>query len=215
MKIIQVIKKLNNTEIGKNGTHETYIHVPQNLDIADLFPQIDTIENFIYKKNGKVYHIRYTASREKRIVGLGDFYRDNNVCAGDEVILEHHVFEEDSSYFIDLRKHENILMIQKCKNGFELLNRERKNLLNSDTTVYFNGEWKNIEIEFIGAQKKRGDSPNTTDIYSIMIDGTSIANTYSGKEMAEIEFKDNRQQAFINRICAWKKYLFEMETQDD
>lgn len=70
MRIVQIIKKLNNTELGKSGTHEFYVQVPQNLEILDLFPETDIIQNFIYKKTGKIYHIRCTIGREKRIVGL-------------------------------------------------------------------------------------------------------------------------------------------------
>ena len=37
MKIVQMIKKLNNTELGKGGTHDTYVLVPNDLDISDVF----------------------------------------------------------------------------------------------------------------------------------------------------------------------------------
>lgn len=53
MRIIQIIKELNNTELGKSGTHETYIHVPQDLDVNDIFTKNDEVENFVYKKMGK------------------------------------------------------------------------------------------------------------------------------------------------------------------
>lgn len=214
MKVIQVLKKLNNTELGKSGTHEFYIQVPQNLDISDLFPDVNIVKDFIYKKNGKVYNIRCTIGREKRIVGLGDFYRDNDVCAGDEVVLERHIVDEDSSYYIDLNKRKDILMIQRCKKGFEVLNVERKNLITSSTQVYVDGDFRDIMIEFMSSEKKRNDSPITTDIYDVKVDGFSIVKYYAGKEMVEIQanLKDNR--AFVNRICAWKKYLFEMGEQD-
>lgn len=55
MRVVQVIKKLNNTELGKSGTHEFYVQVPQNLEISDLFPETDTIQNFIYKKTAVLY----------------------------------------------------------------------------------------------------------------------------------------------------------------
>lgn len=215
MKVIQILKKLNNTELGKSGTHEFYVQVPQNLDISDLFPDVDVIKDFIYKKTGKVYHIRCTIGREKRIVGLGDFYRDNDVCAGDEVVLERHIVDEDSSYYIDLNKRQDILMIQRCKKGFELLNAERKNLITSSTQVYVDGDFKDIIIEFISSEKKRDDSPITTDIYDVKVDGFTIVKDYSGKEMVEIQASPKEDRAFVNRICAWKKYLFEMEEQDD
>lgn len=215
MKVIQVLKKLNNTELGKSGTHEFYVQVPQNLDISDLFPDVNIIKDFIYKKTGKVYHIRCTIGREKRIVGLGDFYRDNDVCAGDEVVLERHIVDEDSSYYIDLNKRQEILMIQRCKKGFELLNAERKDLITSSSQVYVDGDFKDIMIEFMSSEKKRDDSPITTDIYDVKVDGFSIVQDYAGKEMVEIQANPKENRAFVNRICAWKKYLFEVEEQDD
>lgn len=34
MKVVQVIKKLNNTELGKGGTHDSYVLVPnESTDI--------------------------------------------------------------------------------------------------------------------------------------------------------------------------------------
>lgn len=215
MWVVQVIKKLNNTELGKSGTHEFYVQVPQNLEISDLFPKTDTIQNFIYKKTGKIYHIRCTIGREKRIVGLGDFYRDNDVYAGDEVVLERNISEDESTYFIDLNKRKDILMLQRCKKGFELLNVERKNLITNDVTVYSNGKWRNIRLEFLGSEKKRDDSPTATDIYDLKVDGISVVEKFSGKEMAEVQVDTNSRKAYINRICAWKKFLFEMEELDD
>lgn len=216
MKIIQIIKKLNNTELGKSGTHEFYVQAPQDLIIDDFFPEVDVIKNFIYKKTGKIYHIRCTIGGEKRIVGLGDFYRDNDVCAGDEVVLEKYIDENgDDSYYIDLNKRSDILMIQRCKKGFELLNAERKNLVTSTIQVYHDGALKPIVVDFIGSEKKREDSPTTTDIYDVKIDGYSIVKSYGGKEMVEIQVDKANDTAFVNRICAWKKYIFEMEDQDE
>lgn len=215
MNVVQVIKKLNNTELGKSGTHEFYVQVPQDLEVSDIFSETEVIKNFIYKQTGKIYNIRLTVGREKRIVGLGDFYRDNDVCAGDEVVLERHMKDGDSIYYIDLNKRQDILMIQRCKSGFELLNSERVTLVSSTTKVYVDGEFKNITIGFIGSEKKRDDSPNTTDIYEVKIGGYNIAGDYRGKEMVEIHVDSENDIAFINQICAWKKYFFAMEEQND
>ena len=52
LKVVQVIKKLNNTELGKAGTNDTYVLIPQNLDISDLFPVVNEQISFINKENG-------------------------------------------------------------------------------------------------------------------------------------------------------------------
>ena len=77
VKVVQVIKKLNNTELGKGGTHDTYVLIPQNLDISDLFPIVNEQISFINKENGKIVNLRHTSGREKRIVGLGPYYNVN------------------------------------------------------------------------------------------------------------------------------------------
>ena len=53
MEVIQIIKKLNNTELGKKNTHESYILVNRGLDISDLFKKTNVPLQFIFKKNNK------------------------------------------------------------------------------------------------------------------------------------------------------------------
>lgn len=106
-------------------------------------------------------------------------------------------------------------MLQRCRKGFELLNAERKNLITHDVTVYSNGKWGDIRLEFLGSEKKRDDSPTATDIYDLRVDGISVVNNFSGKEMVEVQVDTNNEKAYVNRICAWKRFLFEMEEQDD
>ena len=124
LKVVQVIKKLNNTELGKGGTHDTYVLIPQNLDISDLFPNVNEQISFINKENGEIVNLRHTSRREKRIVGLGPYYNKYDVCAGDEIILERQIIRDESQYFISLKKRLNTLVLQKQKNGFEILTYE-------------------------------------------------------------------------------------------
>lgn len=216
MKIIQIIKELNNTELGKGGTHETYIHVPQDLEVNDIFTKIDEIENFVYKKNGKIYNIRYTIGREKRIVGLGVFYRENTVSAGDEIVLERYINKNgDSTYYIDLNKKDNVLLVQRCKTGFEIITEDKKQLIIDSTRVYVSEKMKKIHMNFIGSEKKRADSPVETKIYDIKLDDVSIAKDYNKKDIIEIQVDSINNIAFINKVCAWKKYMFEMEEKYD
>ena len=73
MKYVQITKKLNNTELGKGGTHETYVHIPQDLNINDLFPTLGMIEKFVDKKNGEYAAFseplnRYIMVRQNRYI---------------------------------------------------------------------------------------------------------------------------------------------------
>lgn len=211
MEVIQVVKKLNNTELGKGGTHDTYVLVPQNLDITDLFPDVNEQIGFVYKRNGEVVNIRHTAGREKRIVGLGPFYSENDVSAGDEIVFERQIVRDKSRYYINLHKKNNIVVLQKMKNGFEILMPERKELINKNTVIDKAGESESICINFISSEKKRQDSPDTTDFYDVKVGGYSVLNDYSWKEILEIEINNNK--ARLNRFCAWKKYKFKVEDE--
>lgn len=212
MKIIQIVKKLNNTEIGKSGTHETYVHVPQELEINDFFSEIDKNEEFIFKKNRVTYQIRCTIGREKRIVGLGDFYRDNDVCAGDEIVFEKCIFANNNiKFYIDLNKQSDILMVQRCKNGFEILNEDRLPYIDPNVSVYSLGEYRSLKIEFISSEKKRANSPKKIDIYDIKIGDKSIINSYNKRDMIEIQFNNETSVASMICVHTWKKYVFKME----
>lgn len=208
MKSVQLIKKLNNTELGKSGTHDTYILIPQNVDISDIFPEINTFYDFIDRESGEKISIRRTQGREKRIVGLGPYYSKKDLCAGDEIILERRDVKDDVIRYIDYYKRLNRLMLQKSSSGFELLTPERKDLVSDSVKV----EGKEVSLEFIESRKKRQDSPEETDFYDFKIDGKSIANEFSNKEIAEIEVVNNT--ARVNRICAWAKAFIEMEEKE-
>lgn len=204
MKSYQLTKKLNNTELGKSGTHDTYILVPQDVEVSDIFPEVNTFYDFIDRESGETISIRMTQGREKRIVGLGPYYASKDLCAGDEIILERRDIKDDVQRYVDYYKQINRLMLQKSSKGFELLTPDRADLIAED--VHLNG--KNISLEFLEARKKRQDSPEKTDYYDFKIDGESIAFEFSNKEIAEIEIVNHT--ARVNRFCAWTKAFMEM-----
>ena len=208
VKVVQVIKKLNNTELGKGGTHDTYVLIPQNLDISDLFPIVNEQISFINKENGKIVNLRHTSGREKRIVGLGPYYNEYDVCAGDEIILERQIIRDESQYFISLKKRLNTIMLQKQRNGFEILTDNRTALLES---VTLNGV--PLQLKYLCSEKKRQDSPEPTDFYDLLAGERSLLGDYSGKEFVEVEVNNNA--ARLNRFCAWKKYIFDMEDENE
>jgi len=200
-------KKLNNTELGKSGTHDTYILIPKTLDITDIFPEVNTFYQFIDKEDGEIVSIRRTEGRETRVVGLGQYYAKYDLCAGDEIYLEKRIIHESSSWFIDCLKKTNRLMLQKSSYGFEVLTPERMDLISTGPTM--NG--KKLELNFLEAKKKRQDSPDTTDFYELVLDGEGIGKGYSSKEILEIEIENN--EARINKFVTWKKSILEMEDE--
>lgn len=216
MKIIQIIKRLNNTELGIGNTHETYILIPSDLDFSDFL--LDDEEGFLFKKNNITYKLNYrlTKNGEERLKGLGPFYRENNLTAGDELLLEKHIYDDDKiDFFIDVNKRNNVLILTKFKNiGFEILNEESldifQNKLNT-MDIYYKGKRNSISLNFLGSEKKRSDSPNKTNIYELKIDGNNVINDFKSKEMFEININTKDNTIFVKNICSWEKYLFEKE----
>lgn len=207
MKSIQLIKQVNNTELGKGGTHETYILIPQDLNVSDLFLETDKEYTFIDKVSGKGYVIRLTSAREKRIVGMGPYYRDNDVMAGDQILLEKRMYDNgETAYFISLSKAEDIVYFQKVKNFFEALTSEGvPNLLGK---THVTSAEETVAIEFHGEIQKRKDSPVMTKVYTIKINDNDIQSGYQDRDMIGIYVDDN--VAKVIKAQPWKKYIVEV-----
>lgn len=121
----------------------------------------------------------------------------------------------ESIYYIDLNRKENILLAQRCKKGFEIITEDRKEIVTNSTRVYASKKMKEIQVNFIGLEKKRADSRIETKIYDIKLDDVSIVDNYGKKDIIEIQVDCTNNVAFINKVCAWKKYVFEMEEKYD
>ncbi len=101
-KSVLFYKELTLAEVGKTGTHETYIRLPNNFDYEAFFGN-KAIEN------GPVLEVNFTAvdttnsieesvnlrfvyfknsNQEKRIPSLGELFRCHNVQEGDIVCIE-------------------------------------------------------------------------------------------------------------------------------
>lgn len=214
MKVIHVIKKLNNTELNKGGTNDSYVMIPRKLNVSDLFPEVNQVIPFIFKKNGDIIRIRHTQGGEKRIVGLGEFYRKNQVCAGDEVMFERQILHGESRYYIDLKQKTNTLVLQKLRDGFVILTPERMGLFAGNLMVNTYTGLQPMKLEFLASVGKRKDSPNTTDLYDLKVGGFSVANDYASKRMVEIELGQEPGRATMNEVETWRKYSFSMEDED-
>lgn len=199
----QLIKRVNNTEIGAGNTNEFYILVPTELDVSDMM-NLDEECEFICRKNPEQrYKFRYTYGREKRIVGMGDFYRDNSIEAGDEVILEYSIDDlSNKHYMVDYKKNDKSIVLQRFKDGFEVLSPNKMQLISAETKTE-NGQ--SIEIVFIGEFKKRSDSPSETKCYAIKLDGAPISNRTVSPWL---EIIVHNQFAEIKAINTWKMIKF-------
>lgn len=204
MKIIQIVKQLNNTELGKGGTHDTYVLIPNELDVTDIFFQSNTEIEFVDTKTKEKVILRNTVSREKRIVGLGQYYRKNDLSAGDEIVFERRITSASDSFFITTKKHSTSISFQKLKNGFEILTPER--LLNAKE--YGKSVNGGLRIEFSESIRKRNDSPDLTDVYSVIVNNRNIVNDFSAKEIGIIELTEPSVK--VQKFFGWKKYVMEV-----
>lgn len=211
VKVVQVVKKLNNTELGKGNTHEYYIYVPQFMEVNDIFFAKDRILPFVYKGNGKKYDIRYiyTRSNEKRIVGLGDFYREIGASAGDEIMIEMQEWKGDLKYFLDFNSFSNVILAKKYKKGFEILNEDRVSLIQPNQTVNYLGEHAGVSVIKISEERKRKDSPALTNIFDVVVGGKSIVDQIGANDVLEITVLDGNH-VLINKSNQCSKYVFEV-----
>lgn len=205
MKIVQLVKQLNNTELGKGGTHDTYVLIPNELDITDIFTKTNEPIEFRDADNSEAVVARNTVGREKRIVGLGQYYRSRDLSAGDEIVFERRSDNIGSKCIVRVVKHPENLVFQKAKSGFEILTPERLSMAKS----WCEQSEDEFSIDFLCSAKKRNDSPDTTDFYDISVNGKSLLDSYSGKDIGLISFEKKRIK--ISSFYGWKKYVFETE----
>ena len=207
MKTLQYIKSLNNTEIGKGRTNESYVLVSKSVKgIENLFDSPNRRPILINLKNGGVLNsVHITVGNEFRINGLGDFYRDNNVNAGDEISFERREENNETKFFINLLTKTDIVIFQKNSKGFEVLNSDRLQVL-SYNNVYYNNNLGALSIDFKESSKKRADSPVDTDFYTLKFNQIDLLNDISSNEYFELTTANNRN--VLKKVLIWQFYEF-------
>lgn len=203
MKILQFIKSLNNTELGKSGTNETYVLVSTNAKgIEKIFDPTNRKPSLINLKNGGIVNtVHITDSGEFRINGLGDFYRTNNANAGDEIIFE----RRDNQFYINLLTKNNTIFFQKNSKGFEVLNIDRLKGTSFDNVLYKNYLGK-LDIEFKVSDKKRIDSPTNTDFYTLKFNNTDLLSNIKSNEFFELSILKNKTE--LKKVLVWQFYEY-------
>jgi hypothetical protein len=206
MNIQQFIKSLNNTELGKSGTNETYVLVSKNVKgIENLFDPANRKPSLINLKNGGIVSsVHITDGGEFRINGLGDFYRANNANAGDEIIFE----RRDNQFYINLHTKTNTIVFQKNSKGFEVLNIDRLKSSSFNNVIY-NGNLGKLDINFKVSDKKRSDSPTKTDFYTLKFDNTDLLNSIKSNEYFELTTSNNKTE--LKKVLVWQFYEYKTQ----
>jgi hypothetical protein len=203
MIIRQFIKSLNNTELGKSGTNETYVLVSKNVrGIENLFDPFNRKPSLINLKNGGIISsVHITDSGEFRINGLGDFYRANNASAGDEIIFE----RRGNQFYINLHTKINTIVFQKNNKGFEVLNIDRLKESSFDNVIY-NGQLGMLDIDFKVSDKKRSDSPTNTDFYNLKFNTNDLLNSIKSNEYFELIKTNSKTE--LKKVLVWQFYEY-------
>lgn len=113
-KSIFFYKELTPAEVGKTGTHEVYVRLPNNFDFETFFGASAVINGSVMEVNFSarditnggddltslrfVYFIN--SNQEKRIPSLGPLFKTHNVQEGDIVCLESRIDGTSISYYL-------------------------------------------------------------------------------------------------------------------
>lgn len=178
-RITQYIHRPNTTELGMGNTHETYMLVSSNMDISSIFPT--TIEvNVEDTTNHKTYSLKSTSGSEFRVNQMGELYRDHNVLPGDEIIITKIEKNGVSKNYVTVKQYNRVVLLVGSK-GCEIVNQDRLSPFSIGVneyklTTYDRGNSNTLSITFKNSQKKRVDSPNTTDYYNAQINNSALPN---------------------------------------
>jgi hypothetical protein len=190
----QFIKKVNETELRKRGTKDSYVGVPKKTNVDDIFTELNVPYKFKHKSTGKLYDFRLTSGREQRIVGMGSFYKDINPKAGSRICFERRIYPDGTNeYLIDIISNDNSLVLQvSSSHGVRILNGMDNAELKPHNLykTYFNGEYVPIYLEYSKTIKPRVDSKIEDDYYNLVIDNKIVNSNYLNDAIIEIVFKD-------------------------
>lgn len=180
MKIEQLIRKLNNTELNIQSTNDAYVRI--STDIQDSIPKsffedLDSKKIPVLNKKDKepvdnwVRYQHYPSNNEYRIVSLSSIYKFYNASPGDYVYIEKISLDSKVHYEIYMKNYEKIcLKYSKSNKSFEILNEnevDQMNILNKKNNLSYNGQLIETGIFFSHKKKKRIDSPTESRFYRI------------------------------------------------
>lgn len=216
MKIHSFIKRLNATELGLGVTNDTYIAIPNEVNLSDMLINKQALEIYDRKtgtvftpENSNIMYVQTGQNNQERISGLGRYFEMVDAEVGDEILIERIEDESGIRYAMDFY-HRNAIVFQKNKDYVEILTPEK--ILpyaqedNYSLEVVFNGKLEILVVKFVETRKKKKTSPRETDFYDLLIQGQSILGDYSYQEYIEV-VEDGRR---LGRMKTYYYSLIEM-----
>jgi len=166
MVVQQYIHQLNNTELGRTHTNETYVSVPRRI-VSNLTFLKDGQQTWSFKRNGKQYVLRFKKydNGEFRITGLGKLYRDVDVYAGDSIVFE----VRDGSLLVDFISRPDVVVFGSYKDGVvECRNEDRVvTMVGKEIPCIHGGVLGGFKVVFDGKVKPRKDSDREVKTYRL------------------------------------------------
>lgn len=214
MKTTKFIKILNETEVGRTGTNDTYILISMSQDVSDIFPSIDTDYNFIDKETQNRFSLRRTSGRENRITKLGTYYRFKEARGASRICLELIQYKNGQIIrFIDIINPISMYLQYNINHGFKILNEHDNILETKQQLIDYKGNLKDIHLTFSKSIYPRTNSKNSTDYYELIVNDNHFGKTeaISNNEMIEIEETEHKGVYRINRRPTYTKIITEVD----
>ena len=218
MKIYSFIKRLNATELGLGVTNDTYIAIPNEVNLSDMFANRQALEiedrktgTLFTPGNSNIMYVQTGQNNQERISGLGKYYEMMDAKVGDEILIERIEDKLGVHYAMDFY-HRNAIVFQKNKDYVEILTPKmiEPYAVEKDyiIDVIVEGRTESLLVKFIEKRKKKVTSPRETEFYDLQIRGRSILGDYSYQEYIEV-IDDG------NRLGRMKTYYYSLIEADE
>lgn len=197
-----ITKRVNATEVGQTGTHDTYLLLKSGVQVwGKIFRQGVTF-SVTDKRSGRDYELSFTQPRgENRINRMGAFYRDHNITSGDLIILEIYETVSGKFYFIDFIRNSSRITLQSSQNRFALYSSDTALL---DRLIALG---KLDDYTFTNAPSI---SKRTRTIRSIYINKSNQNLTTTADNLLEIDCDFQAQTLSLKHVTIFNYYKMEI-----
>jgi hypothetical protein len=171
MLVQQFIHQLNNTELGRTGTHDCYVYVSKETVPQFTFLKDGERYQFVYKRDSSVVgelFYTHTSTGEYRVSGCKKFFDAGEVNAGDCIVLE----RVGDDFWVDFIKRNDVIVFNKLRDRWQCRNEDRlARYLDKEVLTLYGETVGNLVVKYHGNMTKRTQTVKT---YSLSFDGEEI-----------------------------------------